>query len=274
MGFRKVAFLEKFYAAIAEALRDGERIALATVVDVQGSAPRAPGAQILVWESGRTLGTLGGGSLEASAVHDAQAALAAGHSSLREYSLHKEDPAGVGVCGGRVQVFTHVLQPPERVVIAGAGHVAEPLARVAAQAGFRVLVADDRPEFLTAERFPNAETQVISFPKLRSRVPVDSHTSVVIVTRSHEHDEVVLRQFLDQPLAYLGLMGSQTKVRQMFRRLRDEGYSAEQLERVRAPIGLDIGAETPAELAVSIVAELVQARRGGSGLPLSQVEGA
>jgi xanthine dehydrogenase accessory factor len=263
--------LKELYSTIAEALASGEPVAVATVVQVEGSAPRSPGAQMLVHERGRILGTVGGGALEASVLCDAHAALGAGQSALREYSLQGEDPAGVGVCGGRVQVFIHVLQPSKRVVIAGAGHVAEPLAQLAAQAGFQVLVVDDRPECVTAERFPSAETRVVSFPDLCSQVPLDGHTSVIIVTRSHEHDEVVLRQLLDQPLAYLGLMGSRAKVRRMFQQLRSEGYSAGQLERVHAPIGLDIGAETPAELAVSIVAELVQARRGGSGLPMSQV---
>ena len=263
--------MDELYAALAAALKAGEAVAVVTVVAVEGSAPRDPGAQMAVWGSGRTLGTVGGGDLEAVVVRDARALLAAGNSVLREYSLHGADPQSVGVCGGRVQVFIHLLRPAERVLIAGAGHVAQPLAQLAGQAGFRVVVVDDRPEFLTAERFPGADTLLVTFPELRSQVPLDSFTSAVVVTRSHEHDLVVLRQLLDQPLAYLGAMGSRTKVRQMFQRLRDEGYSAEQLQRVRAPIGLDIGAETPEELAVSIVAELIQAKRGGSGLPLSQV---
>ncbi len=263
--------MEEFYTAVAEAVRAGEPIALATVVRAEGSTPRSAGAQMIVWHSGRTLGTVGGGALEAQVVTDSLAALATGESSLHEYSLHGEEPGSLGVCGGRAQVFIHVLQPRERVLIVGAGHVAQPLAQVAAAAGFQVLVVDDRPEFLSGERFPGARTQVVSFSDLGATLRLDQRTHAIIVTRSHAHDEEALLQLLDQPLAYLGVMGSRHKVRHLFQRLREAGHSEEALARVHAPIGLDIGAETPAEIAVSIVAELLQERRGRSGLPLSQV---
>lgn len=263
--------MEELYTTIAQALQAGERIAVATIVHVEGSTPRSTGAQMLVWDTGRTFGTIGGGTMEAHVVRDARQALADGRSCLQEYSLVAGEDAALGVCGGRTQVFIHVLQPPERVLVIGAGHVAQPIAQVAALAGFGVLVVDDRPELLSAERFPNVETRVISFPELRTTLPVDSHTHVVIVTRSHEHDEEVLVQLIDQPVAYLGVIGSRTKVRRLFQRMREAGYTEEQLARVHAPIGLDIGAETPAEIAVSIVAELILNRHGGCGLPLSQL---
>ncbi len=262
--------MDEFYAAIAQALRAGERVALATVVQVEGSTPRSAGAQMLVWETGRTLGTVGGGSLEAHVIDGARAALAGGRSILQEYSLRAGEEQAVGVCGGRAQVFIHVLQPAAPVLVVGAGHVAQPLAQAASLAGFRVLVVDDRPDLLTRDRFPTAETQAVSFLDLRAQVALGDQWSVIVVTRSHEHDEEVLRQMLELPLAYLGVTGSRTKVRRMFGRLREQGYSAEQLARVHAPIGLDIGAETPAEIAISIVAELIQARHGGSGGPLGQ----
>jgi xanthine dehydrogenase accessory factor len=263
--------MEEFYTAVAQALREGEHIALATVVQVEGSTPRGAGAQMIIWDSGRTLGTVGGGSLEAHVVRDSLAALARGESLLQEYSLHADEPDGLGVCGGQAQVFIQVLQPPERVLIVGAGHVAQPLAQAAAAVGFRVLVVDDRPEFLSAERFPAARTQLVSFSDIRASVALDRRTYAVIVTRSHAHDEEVLAQLLGEPLAYLGVMGSRNKVRHMFQRLREAGHSEAQLAEVHAPIGLDIGAETPAEIAVSIVAELLQHRSSASGLPLSQV---
>ncbi len=263
--------MDKLYATVAEALRAGRRLALVTIVSVEGSTPRSAGAQMLVWEDGHTEGTVGGGSLEAHITRDALAALTTGESVLRDYSLHAGEPGSLGVCGGQVQAFIHVLAAPETVLIVGAGHVAQPLAQLAHRAGFGVLVVDDRPEFLGAERFPEVETRAVSFADLPSQVVLDEHTFVVIVTRSHEHDEVALRQVLGRPVAYLGVMGSRAKVRRLFERLRHEGHDPQELERVHAPIGLDIGAETPAELAVSIVAELIQARRGGTGLPLSQV---
>lgn len=263
--------MEEFYTTIAEALRAGEAIVLATVVHVEGSTPRGAGAQMIVWESGRTLGTVGGGTLEAHVIDDSLAALAAGQSTLREYSLHAGEPGALGVCGGQAQVFIQVLQPPERVLIVGAGHVAQPLAQAAVAAGFQVLVVDDRPEFLAGERFPGARTQLVSFADLCAAVRPDRRTYAVIVTRSHAHDEEVLLQLLGQPLAYLGVMGSRNKVRLLFQHLREASHDAKVLARVHAPIGLDIGAQTPAEIAVSIVAELLQHARSASGLPLSQV---
>ncbi|HOG47266.1 MAG TPA: XdhC/CoxI family protein [Anaerolineae bacterium] len=263
--------MDELFSAIAQALHAGEALALATVVHVEGSTPRSVGAQMAVWASGRTLGTVGGGTLEARTIRDSLAALAEGVSTLQAYSLHSEEPGALGVCGGRAQVFIHVLQPPETVLIAGAGHVAQPLAQAATAAGFGVLVVDDRPELLTPERFPTARTQVVCFAELRAALHFDQRTHAIIVTRSHAHDQEVLQQLLGEPLAYLGVMGSRAKVRHMFQRLREAGYPEEQLARVHAPIGLDIGAETPAEIAVSIVAELLQHRRGASGLPLSQV---
>lgn len=263
--------MDELYAAVANALRSGERVALATVVRAEGSTPRSAGAQMVIWESGRTLGTIGGGSLEAQVLRDASTALAQGQSLLRRYSLHATGEESLGICGGTLEVFIHVLLPADRLVIVGAGHVAQPLARLAAAVGFDVLVVDDRPEYLLPERFPGARVQAVSFTDLASQLPLDGRTSVVVATRSHEHDEEVLRQLIRQPLAYLGMMGSRAKVRLLFQRLLSEGYSSEELARVHAPIGLDIGAETPEEIAVSIVAELVQARRGGTGLPLSQL---
>jgi len=262
--------MEEFYAAIAEALRARESIALATVVRAEGSTPRNAGAQMVVWDTGRTLGTVGGGTLEAYVIRDSLAALKGGEPVLKEYSLEGGQPEALGVCGGRALVFIQPLLPPETVLIFGAGHVAQHLARAAAAAGLGVLVVDDRPEFLTAERFPGVRTQLISFSDVRASLRLDQRTHAVIVTRSHAHDEEVLEQLIDQPLAYLGVMGSRTKVRLMFQRLREAGYSEDLLARVHAPIGLDIGAETPAEIAVSIVAEILQHRHGATGLPLSQ----
>ena len=244
---------------------------MATIVRVEGSAPRSVGAQMLICSSGKTLGTIGGGALEAQIVQDARAALASGSSSLKDYGLLGEEGGALGVCGGQVQVFIHVLRPPETVLIVGAGHVAQSLAQAVALAGFRALVVDDRAELLTPERFPTAETRLVDFSSLRTQVRVGGHTHVVIVTRSHEHDEEVLHQMLGAPVAYLGVIGSRTKVRRIFHSLRQAGYSTQQLEQVHAPIGLDIGAETPEEIAISIVAELILCRRGGTGRPLRDV---
>jgi xanthine dehydrogenase accessory factor len=263
--------LQEFYAAIASALQAREPLAVATLVQSSGSTPREPGAQMLVWADGRTRGTVGGGAVEAAVIQDALAALRSGHSALHDYSLQAGEAGALGVCGGSASVFVHVLQPAGRVVICGAGHVAQPLARLALDAGYQVLVVDDRPEYLAPDRFPHAATQLVSFAGLLECIAPDERTAIVVVTRSHEHDETVLRQVLAAPASYLGVIGSRTKVARMFQGLRAAGYDNAQLARVHAPIGLDIGAQTPAEIAVAILAEIIQARLGGSGRPLSEL---
>ncbi|MGQ9682747.1 MAG: XdhC family protein [Anaerolineae bacterium] len=266
--------MEQVYRAAAEALQQGAAVALATIVQVKGSAPRSTGAQMLIGPGERVLGTIGGGSLEAQVVCDAQALLAEGRSALRDYALHPEFPETLGICGGHVQVFIHVLLPAQTLLIAGAGHVAQALARLAAgaQMGLRVLVADDRADLLTAERFPGAETRRLAMDGLAQHLPPHPQMLLVIATRSHQNDETVLRQYVGRDLAYLGMIGSRQKVRSLVERLRHEGVPDEALARLHAPIGLDIGAETPEEIAVAILAEIIQARRGGTGRPLCQVD--
>ena len=264
--------MEQVYRAASEALQQGAAVAMATIVQVKGSAPRGVGTQMLIGPGERVLGTIGGGSLEAQVLRDAQALLAEGRSALRDYALHPEAPETLGICGGQVQVFIHTLLPTETLLIAGAGHIAQALARLAAQVDLRVLVVDDREDLLTAERFPAAKTLSLAMDDLAQHLPAHPQMLLVIATRSHQHDETVLRQYVGRDLAYLGMIGSRSKVRTLVERLRHEGVPEEALARLHAPIGLDIGAETPEEIAVAILAELIQARRGGTGRPLCQAD--
>ena len=257
--------MEQVYRAASEALQQGAAVAMATIVQVKGSAPRGVGTQMLIGPGERVLGTIGGGSLEAQVLRDAQALLAEGRSALRDYALHPEAPETLGICGGQVQVFIHTLLPTEILLIAGAGHIAQALARLAAQVDLRGLVVDDREDLLTAERFPAAKTLSLAMDDLAQHLPAHPQMLLVIATRSHQHDETVLRQ-------YVGMIGSRSKVRTLVERLRHEGVPEEALARLHAPIGLDIGAETPEEIAVAILAELIQARRGGTGRPLCQAD--
>jgi xanthine dehydrogenase accessory factor len=262
---------EAVYEAILDAMRSGEPACVLTVIEARGSTPREVGAKILLRADGSTVGTVGGGALEATALVDARKALAEGQSRMGEYSLRGQTPADLGVCGGEARVFIEVLQIKPTLLIAGAGHVGQPLAEFAHLLGFRTIVADDRAEFASEARFSHADELVVTpLHELTRKVTITPRTFVVIVTRGHEQDEAVLRQVVSSPAAYVGMIGSRRKVRTVFERLLADGVPKESLARVYAPIGLRTGGQTPAEIAVSILAEIVSVQHGGTGEPLSR----
>lgn len=262
------------FAEIAAALGRGEPVALVTVVKIYGAAPCAPGARLLVRAEGGVSGTLGGASTDARAREDALRALASGESGLHTYHLDPEGGESVGSCGATLEVFIEPLRPQPRLIVAGSGYVAQALARLCAPFGWRLALLDDRSEFVRAAALPDGvETAVGELPELIVAHHPDSMTAVVIVTRGHRSDGEALRAALETPAGYVGMIGSPSKVRQIFRALLKEGFAADALERVHAPIGLDLGAETPDEIALSIAAELLMWRRGGSGAALRAKEG-
>ena len=257
----------EFFERVARLLREGRRLVIATVLETEGSTPRKAGARMAVLEDGTIFESVGGGTFEALVLADARELLATGGTAIREYSLREGDEPGTTgmVCGGRARVHLQVEVPPERLLIFGAGHVGAAVARLADSLGFAVTVLDDRPEFLDASRFPSRAELRKTGPEFSGDLPaVDSATYVAIVTRCHRTDLAALRRVAAGPAAYVGLIGSRRKVEVVMSRLREEGVSAEALRRVRAPIGLPIGACTPEEIAVSIAGELIQLRRGFS----------
>jgi xanthine dehydrogenase accessory factor len=261
--------MSTIYQAAASAVERGEAVALATIVRVAGSTPRGVGTKMLIRADGTGEGTVGGGELEARVVAVAREALRAGEPRLVSFTLHDTEAGDAAICGGQADVFIDVLLPHPTLLIVGAGHVAVPVARLGTLLGFRTVVLDDRAEFASKERFPRAGELIVGdIPVELAQFSVNAQTHVVIVTRGHAHDEAALRAVLDSPAAYIGMIGSRRKVRTVFDHLRAAGVSEDALARVRAPIGLDIGAETPAEIAVSIMAEIVMLHRGGRGDPL------
>jgi len=235
-----------------------------TVVRANGSTPQRAGAKMLVFPDGRTIGTIGGGCYENDAFWKAREALATGKPALLHYELNDDFAQENGlVCGGQMDVHIDPLEPTPRLFIVGAGHVGWHLGRLAADAGFRVHVVDDREKFANAERFPGAEEVVAEpIPDWLHRSELPASAFVVVVTRGHTHDLDAMRALAARDLRYLGLIGSRAKVSKIFARLLEEGMPPECLARIHAPIGLDIGAVTPAEIAISIMAELVAIRRG------------
>ena len=235
-----------------------------TVVRANGSTPQRAGAKMLVFPDGRTIGTIGGGCYENDAFWKAREALATGRSALLHYELNDDFAQETGlVCGGQMDVHIDPLEPTPRLFIVGAGHVGWHLGRLAVDAGFRLHVVDDREKFASTERFPGAEEVVAEpIPDWLHRTELPASAFVVVVTRGHTHDLDAMRALAARDLRYLGLIGSRAKVSRIFARLLEEGMPPECLSRIHAPIGLDIGAVTPAEIAISIMAELVAIRRG------------
>ena len=234
--------------------------ALAIVIESKGSAPRKAGAKMIVKGDGATLGTIGGGKVEMEVIDAALAAIARGTPSTISLALTEEYGH---VCGGSILVYIEPLGLAPRLVIVGAGHVGRALATVARFAGFRVIVSDERPEFAARKQVPDAhEILHGDAEKALTALPVDSDTYMVIATHSHECDFAAVRAALKTPARYIGLIGSKRKREVLFGELRQEGFSAEDLARLHTPVGLPIGGDSPEEIAVSIVAQLIQKRTG------------
>lgn len=256
---------DKVLNHLLEALEQRRPAALVRVVRAEGALAGSLGRRALIWELGQHVevrGALGLDELEQPAMDAAWQVLETRRSGLVE----------VGAEGDRVQLFVEVQHRPPTLLIAGAGHIAIPLAQMAKMCDFDVIVLDDRASFADPERFPTADRVIAApFEATLRQWPLDEDTYIVLVTRGHQHDVACLLEVLDRPSAYVGMIGSRRRIRAVFQLLEEErGIARGAFARVHAPIGLDIGSETPAEIALSIMAEMVKVRRGGTGLSLSE----
>ena len=252
------------FAAVSEALERGEAVALVTVVSTRGSTPQRVGAKMLVFADGRIVGTIGGGCYENEAFWKAREAIVNRQPVLLHYELSDDFAQETGlICGGQMDVYIEPIEPSPELYVVGAGHVGYHLARLAHEVGFRVHVVDDREKFANRDRFEHAvEIVADDIPSWLERSALPPHAFAVIVTRGHTNDLEALRALAPKDLRYLGLIGSRAKVARIFDRLIADGVAPEALARVHAPIGLDIGAVTPQEIAVSILAELIAIKHG------------
>jgi xanthine dehydrogenase accessory factor len=259
------------YGEIAAALARGEAGALLTVVKIYGAAPCAPGTKMFVRDDGSVLGTFGGRQTDARARADGLQALASGQTGLLTYHLDPEGGESVGSCGATLEIFVEPVRPEPRLILAGSGYVAQALTRLATTIGWRVSLLDDRSEFVQSAALPDNVTLTVGdIPELLPTLAPDAMTALVIVTRGHKVDQEALETALTTAAGYVGMIGSPSKVRTIFRKLLRKGVTPEALERVHAPVGLDLGAKTPDEIALSIAAELLMWRRGGTGKPLRE----
>lgn len=245
------------FARIAALEAEGARAALVTVVRVTGSTPREAGAKMLVLEDGTTEGTIGGGRIEHEAIREAREAIASGSARFLEHKLTQE----LGMCcGGQVALFIEPIRTTPPLVIFGAGHVGRAVCRAGAAAGFSVHIVDEREDFLNDERVKDAKSKTSELDD--STLPFGAETFVLVTTHDHALDQRLVERCLTKPSRWLGLIGSRRKAHVTRERLAHKGFAPELIARVRCPVGLAIGAETPEEIAVSIVAELVAVRRG------------
>jgi xanthine dehydrogenase accessory factor len=252
--------------AALRAVQGGEPAALVTIVATEGSTPRKAGAKVLVLGDGRLVGSVGGGRLEADLVARAREALASGRPDLVSFELTAEatGPDGL-VCGGTVRAFVEPLEPTPTLLLFGAGHVSAALCRLARPLGFRIEVADERADQASRERFPDADRIVTEpFASAAAHMSLGPSAYAVVATRGVDSDAEALFSVLGKGLRFVGLLGSRSKAATLFERLKARGVPGDDLDRVRTPLGLPIGAQSPEEIALSIVAELVSVRRGAA----------
>ena len=257
------------FEEIARVKREGSRAVLATIVDGGRGSPGKMGFRMLVYPDRRISGTVGGGLLEEKVRDEALRCMQSKKAELVEYILDERNAQGLGMlCGGKVKVFLEMIEGTPKLFVFGGGHIALSLLQFAKQLDYAVLVADNRAEFSNKNRFPLAdETQTGDYAKIVKALDFRDIDSVVIVTHGHEFDEVVLRECLSKSTlpGYIGMIGSRNKVAITFQHLKEQGVAPDLLARVKSPIGLDIGAKSPSEIALSIMAEIVGEKYGKVG---------
>jgi xanthine dehydrogenase accessory factor len=255
--------MQDFHTFVSEKINEGTRVVVATVIEADGSVPRGQGAKMVIPEAGPVWGSVGGGCVEKYIVREARSVFQDGETIIKEFNLGDDSWSGIGMsCGGKVKMMLELVEPPERLIVIGSGAIAKACVQIADLLGYKILVLDP---FATKESFPNAE--VISQDVLHriKEMPLTPFDSIVILTE-HRYDAEALGALLGskERARFVGMIGSKNRVNTSYKELIEHGAPTEKLFTVYAPVGLDIGAVTPQEIAVSIMAEIIQVRRGGS----------
>jgi len=260
------------FEEIVSLRKSGRRGAMATIVQTNGSIPSYESARMLVRDDGTIVGTVGGGCVEADVWAAAKEVIESEQPRKMTFNLNHEAAFDAGlICGGTVEIFVEPVLPLPTLYVFGGGHVSAALARVAHQAGFSIGVVDDREAFANAERFPMAGEIYTTYEAAFEKLQPNSSSYIVIVTRGHKDDMRVLQWAVETEARYIGMIGSRRKAISVFKALQKEGVPAEKFERVHSPVGLEIGAITPEEIAVSITAELIAARHNVANQPHKSV---
>jgi len=245
----------------------GTKFAHATVINAKGSTPREIGADMLILENGKTIGTIGGGALEVRVIELAKDCIKSNNSAIYNLPLNSKE---IGmICGGEVDIFIEVFNPKPNLIICGAGHVGKAIYEIAKTLNFKITVLDDREEYLNEMRFPDADEVVLG--KINETLinrQIDESSYICIVTKSHKEDFEALKAVINSNAKYIGLMGSKKKIKEIFDELLSQGFDEEKISRVKAPIGLDIATNSPEELAISIIAEILAVKNNKTTHPL------
>lgn len=257
------------YQEITDLVNTQGTAALCVVVEARGSTPRAAGAKMLVYPDGRISGTIGGGEMEHRVVQAALEAMTDGEPKLVSYAMTDPQRGDPGVCGGQLEVYVEPILPQPTVIVIGAGHVGRELARLAGWLGYAVVISDDRPEMLTDDLAEFAQIHLGPMQQLVEFTRIHSQTFIVLTTRNVEVDAAGLPALSKSEAAYIGVIGSRRRWQITKEKLLEQGVDAERISRIYSPVGLELNAETPEEIAVSILAQIIQQRRGGHGQPMA-----
>ncbi len=262
------------YKALLEATEQSIPSALATVLSTTGSMPRHAGTKMLVYADGTILGTIGGGAMEAEVIKTAQEVIETGQAETKTYTLNSIEAGDPGICGGTANIFIEAVAVAPTLLVIGGGHVGKALCELALWLGYRVVLSDDREDYCNPNYIPNLHQYIVAKPEsIRDHIKITSYTYIAMVTRGLPVDEQLIPQLIQTPARYIGLIGSRRRWAITAKTLREKsGLSVEQLQRIHSPIGLELEAESPKEIALSIMAEITMLRRGGTGLPMQLID--
>ena len=262
---------QSIYEAIAELEKNNEPAALCTVVKSEGSTPRHVGSKMLVYPNGKFIGTVGGGELENRVMKAARESLSNGSAVTLSYTMADPARGDPGVCGGTVEVFVEPILPPATIVVIGAGHVGKAVVHLAKWLGFHVAVSDDRAEFCNPESTPGGNAYYpVEMGKLAEHLKINKQTYIIITSRGSGVDVAGLPTLLESDAAYIGVIGSKRRWLTTARALKEKGVAEELIAKVHSPMGLELNAETPEEIAVSIMAEILMVKDKGTGKAMRQ----
>lgn len=253
------------FRAAVRAREAGEAAVLATVIRTQGSVPRHAGAKMLAFPDGRIIGTIGGGEMESRVIDSVPGLIATASPNLITVNLADPARGDAGVCGGQVEIFLEPIMPEPTILVIGCGHVGQALADLAHWLGYRVFVTDDRADLCSPETIPDADGYYpVPASEIATTIPIHERTYIAAVTRGVPLDVAMLPGLLRSKAAYIGVMGSRRRWATAAKQLEEAGITAEEMARVSAPIGLEIEAETPRQIAVSIMGEIIAHQRGAA----------
>ena len=255
--------MENLFETIVDLKKSGKPAALVVITETKGSTPRKAGAKMIVLKDGKTIGTMGGGDLEKRVIEEAMKALRQGEPRIASFTLDIEKGKLDMMCGGELEVYIEPILPDDKLIIFGAGHITRVLAPLMQMAGFQVSVVDDSPELLQKDKFPEIEDlRLTDMEQFAKELPPGPSAYIVLLSRGFSRDEAILHQLIQKDLKYIGMIGSMKKIITMTEDLQKQGIPKEAFTKLQAPIGLDIGGETPEEIAISIAAEMISVKKG------------